>query len=176
MIFCIVSLDIIFIYSILCVRVWGCCSRVSDGYILRRINGEDVENIPFELVMAKIGRAKSPHIAEFLRYDYRFDRFHLKWRSLQELRDMGVCLEDPTLQRANFVSMASRGDTTMIKTLLLQGQDPNSRDYSGATALLMAAANKHQDTIEVLAKAGAEINCRDKNVSCVLIKYDEVQI
>jgi ankyrin repeat protein len=51
-----------------------------------------------------------------------------------------------------------------VHDLLLQGEDPNSADLSGNTALVMAAANKHPEVVEMLVNAGANVNCRDKNV------------
>lgn len=131
---------------------------------MKSINGEDVESLPYEEVMFKVLRAKSPNEADFLRYDYRYDPFDGTWRSLQELRGMGVCVEDPMIERINFVTTAARGKVDEVKELLLQGQDPNSADFSGNTALVMAAANRHEEVVELLMQAGADVNCRDKNV------------
>ena len=91
------------------------------GYILSRLNGERVDHLPYEEVIALIRKAKSPHKAVFLRYDYRFNAIRGEWNSLQELRDMGVCLEDPMIQRTDFVSVASSGDRNTLKVLLAQG-------------------------------------------------------
>src|SRR4051794_28259392 len=100
--------------------------------------------------MMKISRAKSPHKAEFLRYDYRFNSIKQKWFSLNELRNIGVCLEDPMLEICNFVNLASTGNISAINELLSQGIDPNCCNYSGSTAMHMAAANKHTEIIELL--------------------------
>jgi len=132
--------------------------------MLSRINGELVEHLPFEEAYGKVLRSKSPHFAEFLRYDYRFDPFTNNWNSLQELRDMGVCVEDPLFARVHFVNTAAQGMLREVHALLMQGEDPNSADLSGNTALVMAAANKHPEVVELLVKAGADVNCRDKNV------------
>lgn len=134
------------------------------GYLLHRINGELVEHLPYEEAMAKVLRSKSPHFAEFLRYDYRYNPFTSEWKSLQELRDEGVCVEDPLFARINFVNTAAQGKLREVHDLLLQGEDPNSADLSGNTALVMAAANKHPEVVEMLVNAGANVNCRDKNV------------
>lgn len=133
--------------------------------MLSRINGELIEHLPFKDAFAKVLRSKSPHFAEFLRYDYRFDPFTNNWNSLAELRDMGVCVEDPLFARVNFVNTAAQGKLRDVHQLLLRGEDPNSADLSGNTALVMAAANKHPEVVELLVNAGADVNCRDKNVS-----------
>ena len=133
--------------------------------MLSRINGELVEHLPFDEAFGKVLRSKSPHFAEFLRYDFRFDPFSSVWRSLAELREMGVCVEDPLFARINFVNTAAQGKLRDVHQLLLQGEDPNSSDLSGNTALVMAAANKHPEVVELLVNAGANVNCRDKNVS-----------
>jgi len=72
--------------------------------------------------MELIRKAKSPHKTTFLRYDYRYNALAGKWQSLQELRDTGVCLEDPMIQRTDFVSVASSGDKQTVKLLLSQGE------------------------------------------------------
>lgn len=132
--------------------------------MLSRINGELVEHLPFEEAYGKVLRSKSPHFAEFQRYDYRFDPFGNIWHSLAELRDMGVCVEDPLFARIHFVNTAAQGKLRDVHALLMQGADPNSADLSGNTALVMAAANKHPEVVELLGNAGANVNCRDKNV------------
>jgi ankyrin repeat protein len=129
------------------------------------LNGEAVELLPFDAVMRKISRSKSPHLAEFQRYDFRFNPISREWKSLDELRQIGVCLEDPMLQRVNFVNLAAVGDSEAVGDLLLQGFDPNGMDYSGSTALHLAAANRHSEVVELLVKAGGDVNSRDKNVS-----------
>lgn len=153
--------------------------NVHVGFILSKINGEDVEFLPYEDVWSKIRTARPPHNAEFKRYDYRFDPFTSQWYSLQELRDLGVCVEDPLLQRMNFISFAAKGDKETVKSLLKQGEDPNATDLTGNTALVAAAAGQHQEIIELLFQAGANLDCRDKNMMtpllyCVNRGYTEV--
>ncbi len=134
------------------------------GYILATINGEYVEDLPFAEVMSRVRRARSPHNAVFLRYDYRYDPFKGDWRSLQELREMGVCVEDPLLQKMHFISLAAQGDLSSVQHLLLSGEDPNATDLTGSTALAAAAVNQHEEVIKLLFKAGADVNLPDKNV------------
>ena len=82
---------------------------------------------------------------------------------------MGVVVEDPLFQRINFVTTAANGKLRELKLLLLQGDDPNSADLSGNTALVMASTNRHPEIIELLVKFGANINCRDKNMMTPLL-------
>jgi hypothetical protein len=155
-----------FVTFVLSVRI---CAVFVVGFLLHRINGELVEHLSYDEAMGKVLRSKSPHFAEFIRYDYRFNPFTNEWRSLQELRDLGVCVEDPLFARINFVNTAAQGRLKDIHDLLLQGEDPNSSDLSGNTALVMAAANKHPEVVEMLVNAGANVNCRDKNVSAYVL-------
>eukprot|EP01038_Epipyxis_sp_PR26KG_P007566 gene7566-10307_t len=143
--------------------------HIHEGYILHRINGVLVEHITYSEVIFKLQRSKSPHEAEFKRYDYRFDPFSQVWRSLQELRDMGVCLEDPMLQIQEFIQLASKGDMNALSDQLMKGQDPNVADYTGCTAMIMAAAYRHPDVIDLLKMTGGDINCRDKNMMTPLL-------
>ena len=48
--------------------------------------------------------------------------------------------------------------------MLLYGQDIASTDHSGQTALHAAATSESREIIELLLKAGADVNWRDKNV------------
>lgn len=139
----------------------------SVGYILSRINNEYVELMDYEDVLVKISRSKSPQTAEFLRYDYRYNPFRSVWNSLAELREMGVCVEDPMLQRTSFINLAAAGDYAAVNALLEQGMDPNCYDHSASTALHLAASYKHPEIIELLVRSGANVNCRDKNVSLI---------
>ena len=138
--------------------------NVQVGHIMISINGENVENTPYNDVVTKLRTAKPPHKAEFKRYDYRYNPFENAWNSLQELRDEGVCVEDPMIQVTDFIRHAAAGDIAAIKTTLLQGEDPNCKDYTGASPLLMACVNNHERAVELLIKAGAEVNTRDKNM------------
>lgn len=143
--------------------------NVHVGYILSAINGESVEQLPYEHVLNRIHRATSPHNAEFRRYDYRFDPFTTSWHSLAELRQMGVCVEDPLLQKYAFISAAAKGDKQQVYGLLMQGEDPNATDLTGNTAMIVASSNQHTEVVDLLFKAGANINQRDKNMMTPLL-------
>ncbi len=135
------------------------------GHVLRSINGELVESLSYDEVLKKISRSKSPQTAVFVRYDFRYNAITRQWLSLSELRQMGVVLEDPMLQRANLANLAAAGNLPAVSALLSQGVDPSSCDYSGSTALHLAAANRHPEIVELLVRAGCAVNSRDKNVS-----------
>ena len=137
--------------------------NIQGNYTLYSLNAKYTETLEFREIKNLIKKEKPPHNVIFCRYDYRFDPFYDVWRSLNELRDMGVCIDDPMMSKAEFVSLAATGDFQAVKEVLLRGEDPNSMDYTGATALHAAAANKHQDIIELLARAGARPDPRDKN-------------
>lgn len=143
--------------------------NIHSGYILSAINDQYVENLPFAEVMNRIQRSKSPHRTEFKRYDYRYNPFDHIWNSLQELRDQGVCVENPMLQKMAFISYAARGDYNSVYELLLEGEDPNASDLTGNTALVAAAVNNHPTIVEILIRAGADINMRDKNLMTPLL-------
>lgn len=143
--------------------------NVQVGMILRSFNGHKVENKPFREIVEMITKAKSMHRTEWLRYDYRFDPFNQSWLSLAELREMGVVVENPLLQRTNFVNTAAEGRIKELKSLLLRGEDPDSADLSGNTALTMAATNKHSEVVQLLVSCGANVNGRDKNMMTSLL-------
>jgi hypothetical protein len=53
----------------------------------------------------------------------------------------------------------------MLKRLIAQGEDPDSADYTGVSALHAAASSGHVKIVELLIKAGAKVDKRDINVS-----------
>lgn len=138
--------------------------NVQANYVLYSLNKTYTETLDFKEIKNLIKKEKPPHNVIFCRYDYRYDPFYEVWRSLNELRNMGVCIDDPMISKAEFVSLAASGDFNAVKEVLLRGEDPNCKDYTGATALHAAAANKHQDCIELLHRAGAKPDVRDANL------------
>jgi ankyrin repeat protein len=55
---------------------------------------------------------------------------------------------------------ALKGDTEVVKKLLLRGADVNSKDDEGRNALMFAVINMHYDTVNMLLKHGANVNAR----------------
>ena len=64
----------------------------------------------------------------------------------------------------DFVNLAAKGDYDGVKKAILRGEDINSTDYTGCTAMHVSAAIERRDIMALLVKAGAEIDPRDKNV------------
>ena len=50
------------------------------------------------------------------------------------------------------------GHTEVVKTLLTRGAKPDLKDASGASAADWASAGSHDATVDVLAKAGSQMN------------------
>ena len=74
----------------------------------------------------------------------------------------------PLTQRADFVNLSAQGNLAAIETNLLKGQDIESTDFTGCTAIHVAATNQHAELVDYLYRAGAELECRDKNVSHII--------
>jgi hypothetical protein len=56
---------------------------------------------------------------------------------------------------------ANSGATQTARRLLAEGADPNWRNAGGWTPLMIAAAERHLDTVAVLLEAGADPNLRN---------------
>jgi len=143
--------------------------NVRVGFILSAFMGEDVENLDYKSIIAKVKATKPPHKCEFKRYDYRFNPFTKLWQSLAELRAEGRAVEDPMISIAEFVNRAGRGDIEATRAFVLSGEDPNAADYSGNSPLHMASVNGHYDVVDLLIKGGARIDNRDKNMMTPLL-------
>jgi len=143
--------------------------NIISNYVLHSVNDVPCEEMPFDKVNILIKKQKPPHFAVFRRYDFRFDPFRQQWFTLQELREMGVCIDDPMISRSEFVQLAARGDFEGVKAVLLRGEDPDACDYTGVSAMLAAAANRQSDVIELLFRAGAMVDSRDKNLMTPLL-------
>lgn len=70
---------------------------IQAGYILTEINFVPTEDQAFDGILALIRNTKPPHRAFFKRYDMRKDPLTGEWATLEQLRDDGVCVEDPRL-------------------------------------------------------------------------------
>ena len=143
--------------------------NIQANNVLHSLNGKNTELLTYKEIMLYLKQQAPPHEAVFRRYDYRYDSFTAKWNSLQELREGGVCIDDPMMSKSEFVRCAAVGDFDAVKTCLLRGEDPNCEDYTGCTALLAAASNRHADVMELLYRAGASTECRDKNLVTPLL-------
>ena len=61
-------------------------------------------------------------------------------------------------QNTRLYQSAERGDATDVAAYLAQGDDPNQANMHGWTALMIAVAQQHADTAEVILNAGADPN------------------
>ena len=143
--------------------------NIQPNNILHLLNGVEVEDKPYKEIMLALKKLKPPHTVVFRRYDYRFDAFSRKWNSLADLRAMGVCIDDPMMAKAELVRCAAIGDFNGVKEALLRGEDPNSQDYTGATAMIASAANRQSDICELLFRAGGDLESRDSNMLTPLL-------
>lgn len=71
----------------------------------------------------------------------------------------------------DMVISSANGDYERVRNMLIRGEDANSTDYTGCSALYMAATNRKPEVVELLLKAGANINLRDKNVSNLMTLF-----
>lgn len=49
---------------------------------------------------------------------------------------------------------ATRGDIVKLRSMLQQGFHPDSADYDGRTALMLACVRGHRDVVDLLLGAG----------------------
>ena len=57
---------------------------------------------------------------------------------------------------------AEDNNTTDMAKLLAKGADPNTPDAQGNTLLMVAVRNKNAELVDLLIKAGAKLNLRNK--------------
>jgi ankyrin repeat protein len=80
-----------------------------------------------------------------------------------DVRGQGL-IETPAL-----LGHVRAGDTQAVEQSLRSGADPNTRDASGATALMYAAAFASEATMRVLLDAGAEVNAVNRSGATALM-------
>ncbi|KAK9901237.1 hypothetical protein WJX75_001780 [Coccomyxa subellipsoidea] len=74
-------------------------------------------------------------------------------------------------QTEAFLLAAQRGNSTKVRRMLQhEGQPPDSSNFEGRTALMLAAMHGHRDVALALLGAGADPNVRDKEGSTALLK------
>lgn len=60
-----------------------------------------------------------------------------------------------------FLEQAKEGDLAVLELFLKGGMDVETRDRSGATALMHAASNGHVEATSLLIAEGAHVNVQD---------------
>lgn len=73
------------------------------------------------------------------------------------LLERGVSWEDEA-----FLEQVKQGDLAVVELFLKGGMELETRDRSGATALMYAALNGHVETTSLLIEEGANVNAQDK--------------
>ncbi|MFB3142519.1 MAG: ankyrin repeat domain-containing protein [Acidobacteriota bacterium] len=61
----------------------------------------------------------------------------------------------------DFLEQAKEGDLAVLELFLKGGMDVETRDRSGATALMHAASNGHVEATSLLIAEGAHVNAQD---------------
>ena len=74
----------------------------------------------------------------------------------ETLLERGVSWEDET-----FLEQVKQGDLAVMELFLKGGMELETRDPSGATALMYAALNGHVEATSLLIEEGANVNAQD---------------
>ena len=61
----------------------------------------------------------------------------------------------------DLLKAAGKGDTTVIKKLLVMNANVDAKGYNGRTALMLSASHDHIYTVKALLKKGARIDAKD---------------
>ncbi len=144
-------------------------ANVHPGYLLNTFNGRHVADAAFETIMKMILTSKAGQKCEFLRYDYRFDRVLGQWLSLEQLRELNIFLNDPRLDRLEYVKSAARGSLDDVKKEINKGQVVDAYDHARTSAFHVAAVNGHNEIVDYLISEGAKVDHRDKNLMTPLL-------
>ena len=144
-------------------------ANIHIGYILIRINDQEVEHLPFQQIMKVIKFSSSPHNAEFQRYDSIYDPAKGRWTHLSEQRAKKMYIADPIIKCREFFAMVRAGDIRAVQRELAEGTDPNTVDDTLTSALHVAAVSNHPEIVKELVDAGARLESRDANMSTALL-------
>ena len=74
----------------------------------------------------------------------------------EALLELGVIWDDQA-----FLEQAKEGDLAVLELFLKGGMNLETRDRSGATALMYAASNGHVEATSLLIEEGAHVNAQD---------------
>ncbi|KIY97805.1 hypothetical protein MNEG_10157 [Monoraphidium neglectum] len=71
---------------------------------------------------------------------------------------------------AEFLEAAKLGNMTRLRAMLQQGLSPDSSDYDGRTALMLAAGQGHLEAVKLLLSTGAHPSLTDSLQGCALLE------
>lgn len=71
----------------------------------------------------------------------------------------------------DFMQAAADGKTQKLKYLIRNGEDINQKDGADWTALMYAANNGYQHTLNILIKAGADLDYAEKGNNCTALIF-----
>ena len=71
---------------------------------------------------------------------------------------------------SDFIKVATEGNTLRLESLLLHGADVDATDEHGTTALMVAAANGHEDAVHLLLANRANVNATSYDGGTALMR------
>ncbi len=69
-----------------------------------------------------------------------------------------------------WMEAATTGQTERVLSILKEGLDVDTKDDSGATALMLTSSSGHSEIVQILLEHSADINARDKNGMTALMR------
>ena len=76
---------------------------------------------------------------------------------------MTCCAASCVIQDRGLILAAGRGHIEIVKLLLENGADVNSRTKDGDTALIVASKAGHTNVVKLLLERGADVNAKNRN-------------
>lgn len=119
--------------------------------IVTKVNGIDVEDLPFNSILEILTKARKPQELHFTRYDFRCDAGI--WRSVEEMEKLKKFVEDPVTLKENFVDACRKGNLALVRRFLDEGDDHDVlNDQTSCVGAHHAAANGHIAVLQELRR------------------------
>ena len=77
---------------------------------------------------------------------------------LQNKEQSSPCNSRKKVEKKTLVDAINNNDINAVQKLLKKGENPNSQDASGLTALMLATINNNYEIVNKLIEKGADIN------------------
>ena len=109
-------------------------------------------------------------------FNYAFEQRDFEWaeRLLEEGADINARFIQSKGYTNLMMAVGDRLDKEGVQFLLDRGADPDVQNFTGRTALFIAAEKGHSAHIRTLIDAGADVNIRNRNGDTVLkVAYAE---